>query len=105
GGSVSVVRSLPRPSPISTPCPCPTLFRSLDHDVVDVEDPREIPSLVRTSKRVAHDVAAYREARRDGISEMLDRLHISHLLTQGESTVVEDMIALLRSREYRHARA
>ena len=83
----------------------PLQAAALDHDVVDVEDPREIPSLVRTSKRVAHDVAAYREARRDGISEMLDRLHISHLLTQGESTVVEDMIALLRSREYRHARA
>jgi hypothetical protein len=50
-------------------------------------------------------VAAYRRARSEGISEMLDRLHVSHLLTRGETTVVEDMIAMLRAREYRHARA
>ena len=78
---------------------------ALDHDVVDVDSPREIASMARTSKRVAHDVAAYRQARQEGISEMLDRLHISHLLTQGETTVVDDLIALLRSREYRDARA
>ena len=36
--------------------------------------------------------------------QMLDRLHISHVLTQGETTVVEDMITMLRTREYRHAR-
>ncbi|MFC7458328.1 DUF58 domain-containing protein [Brachybacterium sp. GCM10030267] len=77
----------------------------LDHDVVDVDNPREVASLVRTSKRVARDVEAYRRARRDGITEMLDRLHVSHILTQGETTVVEDMIAMLRAREYRHARA
>ncbi|MGP9539402.1 DUF58 domain-containing protein [Brachybacterium sp. AOP43-C2-M15] len=76
---------------------------ALDHDVVDVGSPREIASLARTSKRVAHDVESYRRARREGIAEMLDRLHISHMLTQGETTVVDDMIALLRAREYRHA--
>lgn len=78
---------------------------ALEHDVVDVDSPREIASMARTSRKVARDVAAYRQARRDGIEEMLDRLHISHMLTQGESTVVDDMIALLRSREYRHARS
>ena len=35
---------------------------------------------------------------------MLDRLHVTHMITEGETTVVEDMIAMLRSREYRHAR-
>ncbi|MBB5831119.1 DUF58 domain-containing protein [Brachybacterium aquaticum] len=83
----------------------PLQAADLDHDVVDVDAPREIGSLTRTSKRVARDVAAYRAARSEGITEMLDRLHVSHLLTRGESTVVEDMIAMLRSREYRHARA
>lgn len=78
---------------------------ALEKEIIDVEDPREIASLARTSKRVARDVAAYRRAREEGISEMLDRLHISHLLTQGETTVVDDLIALLRQREYRHARA
>ena len=78
---------------------------ALDDDVVDVDSPREIASLTRTSKRVARDVEEYRGARREGIAEMLDRLHISHVLTQGETTVVDDMIALLRAREYRNARA
>jgi uncharacterized protein (DUF58 family) len=78
---------------------------ALDHDVVDVVSPREIGALTRSSKRVARDVAAYRQARADGIAEMLDRLHISHVLTQGETTVVEDMVTMLRTREYRHARA
>ncbi|MGY5764882.1 DUF58 domain-containing protein [Brachybacterium sp. DNPG3] len=83
----------------------PLLGGDLGHEVVDVLDPREIGRVARTSKRVARDVSAYRRARSEGISEMLDRLHITHVLTQGESTVVEDMIAMLRSREYRHARA
>lgn len=74
-------------------------------DVIDVDSPREVGSMARSSRRVARDVEAYRRARRDGISEMLDRLHITNLLTQGETTVVEDMIAMLRAREYRHARA
>lgn len=78
---------------------------ALDLDVIDVDSPREVASMARSSKRVARDVEAYRRARRDGISEMLDRLHITNLLTQGETTVVEDMIAMLRAREYRHARA
>src|SRR5699024_8609750 len=37
---------------------------ALDDDVVDVDSPREIASLTRTSKRVARDVEAYRGARR-----------------------------------------
>ncbi|GAA1487306.1 DUF58 domain-containing protein [Brachybacterium sacelli] len=77
----------------------------LDHDVVDVDTPREVGAMARSSKRVAQDVAAYRRARREGITEMLDRLHVSHMITSGETTVVEDMIAMLQSREYRHARA
>lgn len=81
----------------------PLQSASLDHDVVDVENPRDIDSLARTSRRVARDVEAYRRARRDGIAEMLDRLHISHVLTQGETTVIDDMIGMLRAREYRHA--
>ncbi len=83
----------------------PLLSEDLGHEVVDVLDPREIAELARTSRRVRRDVEAYRRARTDGISEMLDRLHISHVLTQGESTVVEDMVSMLRSREYRHAHA
>ncbi|MDN5685517.1 MAG: DUF58 domain-containing protein [Brachybacterium sp.] len=77
----------------------------LEHDVVDVNAPREVGAMARSSKRVARDAAAYRRARRDGITEMLDRLHVSHMVTSGETTVVEDMIAMLRAREYRHARA
>src|SRR5699024_3235662 len=42
---------------------------ALDDDVVDVDSPREIASLTRTSKRVARDVEAYRGARREGIAE------------------------------------
>ncbi|MEE1617105.1 DUF58 domain-containing protein [Brachybacterium sp. J144] len=82
----------------------PLLAGDLDHEVVDVENPREVASLARTSARVARDVAAYRRARSEGITEMLDRLHITHVLAQGETTVVDDMVAMLRSREYRHAR-
>lgn len=80
----------------------PLQATAMDMDVVDVDDPREVGSLARTSKRVAQDVAAYRRARGEGISEMLERLHISQVLTRGETTVVDDMIAMLRSREYRH---
>lgn len=83
----------------------PLQREDLGTEVVDVNDPREIASLTRTSKRVAREVEAYRQVRRDGITQMLDRLHITHVLTQGESTVVEDMITMLRTREYRHARA
>ena len=36
---------------------------------------------------------------------MLDRLHVTHMLTAGETTVVDDMVTMLRSREFRHARA
>ena len=60
----------------------PLQGEELDHDVVDVDAPREIASMARTSAKVARDVAAYRRARSEGISEMLDRLHVSHLLTQ-----------------------
>lgn len=77
----------------------------LDRDIVDVASPRDVSSLTRTSARVARDVASYRAAREQGITEMLDRLHVSHLLTRGDSTVVDDMITMLREREYRHARA
>ncbi|MFE5775471.1 MULTISPECIES: DUF58 domain-containing protein [Brachybacterium] len=77
----------------------------LDHEVVDVESPREISELARVSTKVARDVENYRRARREATTEMLDSLHITHLLTAGDSTVVDDMIAMLREREYRHARA
>ncbi|MCS6710900.1 DUF58 domain-containing protein [Brachybacterium sp. EF45031] len=77
----------------------------LDRDVVDVAFPRETPDLARTSSRVAQEAEAFRAARRDGISAMLDSLHVSHILTRGESTVVEDMVTMLRRREFRHARA
>jgi len=76
-----------------------------EHEVVDVNHPREIAELSRHSPKVARDVEAFRRARRDEVSAMLDRLHITHVLTAGDTTVVEDMIAMLRAREYRHARA
>ncbi|PWH05406.1 DUF58 domain-containing protein [Brachybacterium endophyticum] len=77
----------------------------LDHEVVDVEQPREISELARVSPRVARDVENYRRARREATGEMLDGLHVTHLLTGGEDAVVADMIAMLRAREYRHAHA
>ncbi|MFC0673397.1 DUF58 domain-containing protein [Brachybacterium hainanense] len=76
-----------------------------EHDVVDINDPREISELSRHSAKVARDVEAFRRTRREEISRMLDRLHVTHVLTAGETTVVPDMIAMLRAREYRHARA
>lgn len=76
-----------------------------ERDVVDVNLPREVTELARGSRSVARDVEAFRRARRDEISAMLDRLHITHLLTAGDTTVVDDMVAMLRAREYRHARA
>ncbi|UYG15989.1 DUF58 domain-containing protein [Brachybacterium huguangmaarense] len=79
----------------------PLLADDLDHDVVDVNTPREISSISRSSARVRRDVQAYRTGRRDAISGMLDHLHVSHLVTQGETTVVDDMVTLLRRREFR----
>lgn len=82
----------------------PLLPGDLDHDVVDVNAPREVSSMTRTSAKVRRDVEAYRTARRDAVTQMLDGLHITHVLTQGATTVVDDMISTLRRREYRRAR-
>ena len=81
----------------------PLLADDLDRDVVDVNSPREVSELARTSAKVRRDVAAYRTARRDAVTAMLDHLHVSHLVTQGETTVVDDMVRMLRRRE--HSRA
>ena len=40
----------------------PLQGEELDHDVVDVDAPREIASMARTSAKVARDVAAFGEA-------------------------------------------
>jgi uncharacterized protein (DUF58 family) len=77
----------------------------LEHEVVDVERPREISELARVSPKVARDVEDYRRARREATTEMLDRLHVTHLLSAGDGAIVEDMVAMLRAREYRHVRA
>lgn len=81
----------------------PLLAEDLDRDVVDVNAPREVSELARSSARVVREVRAYRDARREATDAMLDHLHITHLLTQGATTVVDDMIAMLRRREHRHA--
>lgn len=81
----------------------PLLAEDLDRDVVDVNAPREVSELARSSARVVREVRAYRDARRGATDAMLDHLHITHLLTQGATAVVDDMIAMLRRREYRHA--
>lgn len=80
----------------------PLLPEELDRDVVDVDAPQEITELSRTSARVRREVDAYRAARREAVADMLDRLRIPHVLTQGETTVVEDMLTMLRRRESRH---
>lgn len=82
----------------------PLLSDDLEKDVVDVNTPREISPLARTSKKVARDVTAYRTARREAVTDMLDGLHVTHVLTRGATTVVEDMISTLRRREHRRAR-
>jgi uncharacterized protein (DUF58 family) len=75
----------------------------IDHEVIDVARPREVTETARLSTRVEREAETYRRARRDGIGDMLDRLHISHVLTAGETTVTDDMVAMLRAREFRHA--
>lgn len=75
----------------------------IEHEVIDVARPREVTETARLSTRVEREAETYRRARRDGIGDMLDRLHISHVLTAGESTVTDDMVAMLRAREFRHA--
>jgi hypothetical protein len=75
----------------------------MTHDVVDVARPREVTETARLSPKVEREAEAFRRARRDGIGDMLDRLHITHVLTAGEKTVTDDMIAMLRAREFRHA--
>lgn len=81
----------------------PLLADDLDRDVIDIDAPREISELSRASEKVLRDVQAYRNARREAVSGMLDHLHVSHLLTQGATTVVDDMISMLRRRENSHA--
>ncbi|MDO5661684.1 MAG: DUF58 domain-containing protein [Brachybacterium sp.] len=81
----------------------PLLGEDLDADVLDITEPRDVSALARSSTRVRRDVDAYRRARREEISAMLDSLHLTHLLTDGEDSVVEDMIAMLRRKEYRRA--
>lgn len=83
----------------------PLLADDLDHEVVDVARPREISELARESRRVAREVAAHRRARREETARMLDALHVTHVLTAGDSAVVADVIAMLRAKEHRHARA
>ena len=77
----------------------PLLADDLDVDVIDAAAPRELSERARTSKGVRAEVERFRQSRRETISGMLDSLHVSQLLTAGDSTVVDDMIALLRRRE------
>lgn len=83
----------------------PLLPDDLDFEVVDASAPRSTSDVTRTSPKVAQQVEAYRRARRDSIDEMLTALGLSHVLTQGDSTVVDDVVSLLRGREFRRARA
>lgn len=82
----------------------PLAPQDLDSDVLDINTPREISELSRTSARVAQDVRAYRQQRRDAITGMLERLNVSSIVTEGASTVVDDMVSMLRRREHRRAR-
>lgn len=80
----------------------PLLAEDLDRDVIDVDSPREVAELSRSSAKVLRDVQAYRTARREAIDGMLEHLHVTHMLTRGATTIVDDMIQMLRRREYRH---
>lgn len=83
----------------------PLLPDALDHEVLDVAAPRSTSDTTRTSPKVAQQATAYRRARRESIEQMLTALGISHVLTRGDTTVVDDVVAMLRGREFRRARA
>lgn len=64
--------------------------------VIDVAAPRELARLTRESARVQQEVDAFRRRRTEEITEMLESLRIPNVLTDGDTSVVDDIVALLR---------
>lgn len=82
----------------------PLLRLDLDAAVIDVGKPRDLLSNTRRAKKVQDEADAYREARVAAGTEVLDALRIPHVLTDGDSTVVDDLIDLLRRQGGPHGR-
>lgn len=74
----------------------PLARHALDAELIDPEHPREILRHTRSVKAVQAEVDAYREQRNASIAAMLDSLGIAHTLTDGDSTIIDDMIDMLR---------
>lgn len=77
----------------------------MDRDVVDVRTRHASAETTRTSAKVARDVHAFRLARSQAITAMLARHGMSSVTTAGDSTVVQDVVRMLRGREFRRARS
>ncbi|MBV7412223.1 DUF58 domain-containing protein [Dermabacteraceae bacterium TAE3-ERU27] len=70
-----------------------------NRDVRDVEHPRVIETAVRSRRDIAAQAAQVRDARERQVKEMLTALRIPQIVTDGDSTVVNDMVAALRRRQ------
>lgn len=76
----------------------------LERRVQDVGVDRDLIDYVRTDRAAAREVDAFRTRRSEAISQMLDRVGADHVLTAGESTVVDDLVHLLQRRSPRGRR-
>lgn len=76
----------------------------LGQQVHDVGVDRDLLDYVRTDRAAAKEVDAFRARRQEAISAMLERVGADHVLTAGESTVVDDLVHLLQRRSRRGRR-
>ncbi|MFV8401636.1 DUF58 domain-containing protein [Dermabacter hominis] len=76
----------------------------LDAALIDPGYPREILRHTRTVAAVHKEADAFREKREADITAMLDSLGIVHTLTDGDSQIVDDMIAMFRRQGARNGR-
>ncbi|MDU2598052.1 MAG: DUF58 domain-containing protein, partial [Dermabacter sp.] len=76
----------------------------LDAALIDPGYPREILRHTRTVAAVQKEADAFREKREADITAMLDSLGIVHTLTDGDSQIVDDMIAMFRRQGARNGR-
>lgn len=72
--------------------------------VLDLGAPRDLMGNTRRAKAVHAEVDAYRQARSQAGTDVLDALRIPHVLTEGDTTIVDDIIDLLRRQEGVHGR-
>lgn len=70
----------------------------LDTRVVDPGAPRDLLPGTRRARQVQREADAFRAARITAGNEVLDSLRIPFVLTEGDTTVVDDIIDLLRRR-------